>query len=419
MDKIRVTGGSRLVGRVEASGAKNAALPQMAASLLTDEVLTLENIPYVRDILTMRKLLVDMGVRAQVEESGLGSFDAADLRSYEAPYDLVKTMRASVLTLGPLLARVGRARVSLPGGCAIGSRPVNLHLTGLEKMGADCEILHGYINATTRGLRGAHIVLDTITVTGTENLLMAATLAKGETVLENAAREPEIGDLADLLRKMGAKIEGDRTGTIRVQGVSRLTGCRHRVIPDRIEAGTYAIAAAITRGEVEISRSEPNHLGSILEQLSRTGAEVQVLGSDMIRICGNDPIESQDMTTRPFPGFPTDMQAQYMALMTQGNGVSVITETIFENRFMHALEMKRMGADVTIEGPRCVVRGGQLLSGANVQASDLRASASLILAALVAHGETMIHRVYHLDRGYARIEQKLRSLGATMERIRS
>ena len=419
MDKIRVTGGCRLVGRVEASGAKNAALPQMAASLLTDEVLTLENIPYVRDILTMRKLLVDMGVRAQVDESGLGSLDAAELRSYEAPYDLVKTMRASVLTLGPLLARVGRARVSLPGGCAIGSRPVNLHLTGLEKMGADCEILHGYINATTRGLRGTRIVLDTSTVTGTENLLMAATLAKGETVLENAAREPEIGDLADLLRKMGAKIEGDGTGTIRVQGVSRLKGCRHRVIPDRIEAGTYAIAAAITRGEVELSRCEPNHLGSILEQLSRTGAEVEVLGSDKIRIRGTDPIESQDVTTRPFPGFPTDMQAQYMALMTQGNGVSVITETIFENRFMHALEMKRMGADVTIEGPRCVVRGGQLLSGANVQASDLRASASLILAALVAHGETMIHRVYHLDRGYARIEQKLRSLGATMERIRS
>ena len=417
MDKIRVTGGRPLSGRVEISGAKNAALPAMAASLLTAGTVELENVPYVRDVLTTRRLLGEMGVVASVSENGKATLTAAEVRSCEASYDLVKTMRASILVLGPLLGRSGRARVSLPGGCAIGARPVNLHLAGLEKMGARCDVVHGYVEAFTEGLHGAYILMDTVTVTGTENLMMAACLADGETVLDNAACEPEIEDLANLLRKMGAAIEGDGTRTVRIRGVSELRGCRHVIIPDRIEAGTFAIAAAITRGDVEIARCRPEHLTAILSALERAGAEVTA-GQGTVRIRGTDPIRSGDVTTLPYPGFPTDMQAQYMALMTQGDGAAVITETIFENRFMHALELVRMGAEIAIEGRRAVVKGGRPLTGATVLASDLRASASLILAGLVARGITVVDRVYHLDRGYYHIEEKLARLGAGIERLR-
>jgi UDP-N-acetylglucosamine 1-carboxyvinyltransferase len=417
MDKIRITGGKPLVGRVEISGAKNAALPAMAASLLTGDTLQLENIPYVRDILTTRNLLQEMGVEAAVREDGTATLRAADLRSQEATYELVKTMRASILVLGPLVGRFKKARVSLPGGCAIGARPVNLHLMGLERMGARCEIVHGYIEASTEGLHGAYILMETVTVTGTENLMMAATLADGETILDNAACEPEVINLADLLRGMGAQIEGDGTRTIRIRGVRKLRGCRHRIIPDRIEAGTFAIASAITHGDVEIANCEPRQLTAVLTQLSQTGTEV-VIGSKSFRVRGHDRIISKNVTTYPYPAFPTDMQAQYMALMTQGDGSAVITETIFENRFLHAQEMIRMGADITVDGRQAVVKGGRPLTGARVLASDLRASASLILAALVARGETWIDRVYHLDRGYYRIEEKLARLGADIERVK-
>ncbi len=417
MDKIRVVGGKPLVGTVAVSGAKNAALPEMVASLLTAETVELDNLPYVRDILTARRLLSEMGVQSEVREDGTARLNAAEVASQEAPYELVKTMRASILVLGPLVARFGRARVSLPGGCAIGARPVNLHLMGLEKMGARCEVVHGFVEATATRLKGAQILMDTVTVTGTENLMMAACLAEGETVLDNAACEPEVGDLASMLRGMGANIQGDGTRTIRINGVNELHGCRHRVIPDRIEAGTFAVAAAITCGEVEIAGCRPDHMIAILTQLSRAGAEVEI-GNDSIRVRGQSPIRSLDVTTHPYPAFPTDMQAQYMALMTQGDGTSVITETIFENRFMHALEMIRMGADITIDGRRAVVKGSKPLTGAKVLASDLRASASLILAGLVASGETLIDRVYHLDRGYHRIEEKLAGLGAVIERTR-
>src|SRR5262245_9589482 len=417
MDKIRVSGGAVLSGRVEISGAKNAALPEMAACLLTSEPVYLENVPYVRDILTTRRLLAEMGVEAEVQEDGLATLVAANPNSYEAPYELVKTMRASILVLGPLLGRFGHARVSLPGGCAIGARPVNIHLMGLERMGAHCDIVHGYVEASAQGLHGAYILMDTVTVTGTENLLMAACLSRGETVLDNAACEPEIQDLAGLLRSMGARIEGDGTRTIRIQGVETLHGSRHRVIPDRIEAGTFAAAAAITRGTIEVARCRPDHLTAILEQLGRTGTNITIVGEDCIQVRGSDVIHSRDLITQPYPGFATDMQAQYMALMTQGDGAALITETIFENRFMHALELIRMGADITIDGGQAMVRGGRSLTGANVQASDLRASASLIVAGLVAQGDTIVDRVYHLDRGYYRIEEKLSRLGARIERI--
>ncbi|MBP1625023.1 MAG: UDP-N-acetylglucosamine 1-carboxyvinyltransferase [Acidobacteria bacterium] len=416
MDKIRIIGGKPLVGRVEISGAKNAALPAMAASLLTGDTIQLENIPYVRDILTTRTLLQEMGVEAEVRQDGTATLKAAELHSHEAPYELVKTMRAAILVLGPLVGRFKKARVSLPGGCAIGARPVNLHLMGLERMGAKCDVVHGYIEASTEGLHGAYILMETVTVTGTENLMMAATLAEGETVLDNAACEPEVSNLADLLRSMGAQIEGDGTRTIRIRGVRKLRGCRHRIIPDRIEAGTFAIASAITRGDVEIVNCEPRQLHSVLTQLSQTGAEV-VIGSKSFRVRGRDTIVSKNVTTYPYPAYPTDMQAQYMALMTQGDGSAVITETIFENRFLHAQEMIRMGADITVDGRQAVVKGGRPLTGAHVLASDLRASASLVLAGLVAQGETWIERVYHLDRGYYRIEEKLARLGADIERV--
>jgi len=418
MDKMRVTGGKPLQGGVRISGAKNAALPAMAAALLTPETVELENVPRVQDILTARRLLVEMGVESEISQGGTARLSARGPVSAEAPYELVKTMRASILVLGPLLARFGRARVSLPGGCAIGARPVNLHLRGLETMGAACDIVHGYIEARCDRLAGARFLMDTVTVTGTENLMMAACLARGETVLDNAACEPEVVDLACLLREMGARVDGDGTRTIRIQGVDALHGCGHAIIPDRVEAGTFAVAAAITRGNVEISGCRPDHLGALLTQLERTGAGIETSGIDTVRVRGKDPIRSCDVTTLPYPGFPTDMQAQYSSLMTQAQGTAVITETIFENRFMHAQELVRMGADVTIDGRRAVVKGGKPLTGARVLASDLRASASLILAGLVARGETIVDRVYHLDRGYDRLEIKLAGLGADIERIR-
>jgi UDP-N-acetylglucosamine 1-carboxyvinyltransferase len=417
MDKIRVVGGRPLSGTVQVSGAKNAALPAMAASLLTTDAVQLENVPNVRDIHTTRRLLREMGCVAEVREDGTADLESAAVRSCEAPYELVKTMRASILVLGPLLGRFGNARVSLPGGCAIGARPVNLHIMGLEAMGAQCEVVHGYVEASAKRLHGAHILMDTVTVTGTENLMMAATLAEGETILENAACEPEVSDLADMLRSMGANIEGDGSRTVRIRGVQKLHGCRHRIIPDRIEAGTFAVAAAITRGDVEIASCHPGHLTAVLDQLSRTGVEVSA-GEDRMRVSCDGPIMSKNVTTYPYPAFPTDMQAQYMALMTQGDGDSIITETIFENRFMHALELIRMGAEISVEGRQALVKGNGPLSGARVLASDLRASASLILAALVARGETWVDRVYHLDRGYHGIEEKLAKLGAEIERVR-
>ncbi len=404
-------------GSVRISGAKNAALPAMAASLLTSSTVELENVPCVRDVLTTRTLLQEMGAEAEIREDGAAVLKSSGIRSCEAPYKLVKTMRASILVLGPLLGRYGRARVSLPGGCAIGSRPVNLHIMGLEAMGAKCEIVHGYIEATAERLRGAHILMDTVTVTGTENLMMAAALADGETILENAACEPEISDLADMLRDMGADISGDGSGTVHIRGVASLSGCRHRIIPDRIEAGTFALAGAITGGDVEIENCEPGHLTAVLEQLRSNGVKISE-GEGTVRVRCDGPIRSKNVTTSPYPDFPTDMQAQYMALMTQGDGDAIITETIFENRFMHAQELIRMGAEISVEGRRALVKGPCPLSGARVLASDLRASASLVLAALVAGGETWIDRVYHLDRGYHKIEEKLAKLGAEIERVR-
>ncbi len=419
MDKFVIRGGNPLVGSVRISGAKNAALPCMAAALLSQEPVVLENIPDVRDIQTMRRLLVDMGGEVEL---GYGrahhrtTIQCRQLIRPEAGYELVKTMRASTLVLGPLVARVGRARVSLPGGCAIGARPIDLHIKALEHLGATITTEHGYVEAQADKLVGGHIVWDRITVTGTEELMMAATLADGETIMENCAREPEISDLAALLTKMGAKIQGAGTATIRIQGVSRLGGARHRIIPDRIEAGTFIIAGALTGGDLVVGNCEPKHIGALLQKLGECGAAVQI-GQDTVRVMSNGELKAADINTEEYPGFPTDMQAQFMALATQADGTSVVTENIFENRFMHALEMVRMGANIKIEGRRAVVRGKTPLSAAAVLASDLRASASLVLAALVADGETIIDRVYHIDRGYERIEEKLRGVGAQMKRI--
>jgi UDP-N-acetylglucosamine 1-carboxyvinyltransferase len=419
MDKFVIRGGNPLVGTVRVSGAKNAALPAMAAALLTEEPVILENIPQVRDIETERKLLAAMGAEVEL---GYGraqhrtTICCRDVTNAEASYELVKTMRASTLVLGPLLARMSEARVSLPGGCAIGARPIDLHLKGLEKLGAHITQEHGYIEARAQRLKGARIVFERITVTGTEDLLMAATLAEGETVLENCAREPEVAALAALLNKMGAQIDGAGTHMIRVQGVEKLHGARHRIIPDRIEAGTFIVAAALTGGDMLVSNCEPGHLDALLQKLEECGVQVSTNG-DSVRVISNGPLKSADVTTEEYPGFPTDMQAQYMALATQADGASIITENIFENRFMHAQELVRMGANVKVEGNRAVVRGPAPLSAAAVQASDLRASASLVLAALVADGETIIDRVYHIDRGYERIEEKLRGAGAQIRRI--
>jgi UDP-N-acetylglucosamine 1-carboxyvinyltransferase len=421
MDKLVIRGGNPLLGTIRISGAKNAALPAMAAALLTSETVVLENIPQVRDIETERRLLAAMGAEVEL---GYGraqhrtTICAAGLSSNpEASYELVKTMRASSLVLGPLVARVGFARVSIPGGCAIGARPIDLHLKGLEKLGATIVQQHGYIEARADRLKGAHYAFDKITVTGTEDILMAAVLAEGETVLENCAREPEVVDLAALLVKMGACIEGAGTSTIRVRGVAQLHGARHRIIPDRIEAATFLIAGALTGGDLMLTDCDPSHLASLIAKLEEVGVKVKV-GEGCVRVMGDaSPLQGADISTEEYPGFPTDVQAQYMALMTQAAGTSIITENIFENRFMHALELCRMGANIKIEGNRAVVRGPSTLSGAAVQASDLRASASLVLAALVAQDETIIDRVYHIDRGYERIEEKLRSVGAQVKRI--
>ena len=419
MDKLVIRGGNPLLGTIRVSGAKNAALPAMAAAILTEEPLILENIPQVRDIETTRKLLAAMGAEVEL---GYGraqhrtTICCRNLASPEASYELVKTMRASTLVLGPLVARCGNARVSLPGGCAIGARPIDLHIKGLESLGAKITQAHGYVEASADRLRGGEVVFDKITVTGTEDLLMAATLADGETVMTNCAREPEVADLADLLNKMGANIEGAGTSTIRVRGVDRLHGAKHRIIPDRIEAATFLIAGALTGGDLNVSGCDPRHIKSILQKLTEAGAKTAT-GSDSVRVMGEGNLRASDMSTEEYPGFPTDVQAQYMALATQAEGASVITENIFENRFMHAQELVRMGANIKIEGSRAVVRGKTPLSAAAVLASDLRASASLVLAALVADGETIIDRVYHIDRGYERIEEKLRNVGAQIRRI--
>ena len=419
MDKLVIRGGNPLLGTVRISGAKNAALPCMAAALLTEEPVILENIPQVRDIETTRKLLAAMGAEVEL---GYGrahhrtTICAKTLGTPEASYELVKTMRASTLVLGPLVARCGRARVSLPGGCAIGARPIDLHIKGLERLGATITQEHGYIEARTERLKGAEIVFDKITVTGTEDLLMAAALAEGETVMQNCAREPEVADLAALLNAMGARIEGAGTPTICVKGVSRLHGARHRIIPDRIEAGTFIVAGALSGGDVNVTGCEPHHLTAVLQKLAETGVKTAAK-PDSVRVMGDHPLKAADMNTEEYPGFPTDMQAQYMALATQAEGTSIVVENIFENRFMHAQELVRMGANVKIEGRRAIVRGKTPLSAAAVLASDLRASASLVLAALVADGETIIDRVYHIDRGYENIEEKLKGVGAEIRRV--
>ncbi|MEZ5663914.1 MAG: UDP-N-acetylglucosamine 1-carboxyvinyltransferase [Burkholderiaceae bacterium] len=422
MDKLRINGGRPLRGEVEISGAKNAALPELCATLLTEEAVTLTNVPRLRDIATMRNLLDHMGVRTETHgERGGMSFDASGAIQPEAPYELVKTMRASVLVLGPLLARFGHARVSLPGGCAIGARPVDQHIKGLQAMGAEISVEHGYMVARLpQGrdrLKGARIATDMVTVTGTENFLMAASLADGETVLENAAQEPEIPDLAEMLIAMGAKIEGHGTSRIHVQGVDRLHGCSHQVVADRIEAGTFLCAVAATGGEVVLRHARGDHLEAVIDKLRDAGATVEA-GEGFLRVRSEGRLKAQSFRTTEYPGFPTDMQAQFMALNCIAQGTSTVTETIFENRFMHVSELMRLGAKIQIDGKVAIVEGVERLSGATVMATDLRASASLVIAGLVAEGETVVDRIYHLDRGYDQMEAKLRALGAQIERIK-
>ena len=417
MDKFVIKGGVPLRGNIETGGAKNSALPALAATLLTDRPVVLRRIPRVRDVRTMQRLLVDIGASTEVDGECV-RIQVGQIRSPEAPYELVKTMRASSLVIGPLVARAGHARVSLPGGCAIGARPINLHLAGLEQLGAQIQQSHGYIEATApQGLRGATIRFARVTVTGTEDLMMAAVLARGETVIENAAREPEVTDLAALLVKMGAKIDGAGTSTIRVQGVERLEGAEHAIIADRIEAGTFLVAGAITAGDLTVTGCAPGHNAALIAKLQEAGAEVTEIDGTTLRVRSGSGLKSADVNTTEYPGFPTDLQAQYMALMTQAEGIAIITETIFENRFMHAQEMARMGANIRLEGNQAIVAGRKELTGAGVIASDLRASASLVLAALVARGETVIDRVYHIDRGYEKIEGKLAAVGAQIRRI--
>jgi len=435
MDQLRIRGGRRLSGEVVISGAKNAALPEMCAALLTAEPVWLTNVPRLHDVRTMRRLLEHMGVRTHTHgERGGMDFDASGAIDPQAPYELVKTMRASVLTLGPLVARLGHARVSLPGGCAIGSRPVDQHIKGLQAMGAAIEVEHGYIVARTSGrLKGARITTDMVTVTGTENLLMAACLAEGETVLENAAQEPEVVDLAHMLIKMGARIEGHGTRRIRVQGVERLSGCTHEVVADRIEAGTFLCAVAAAGGQALLRHACAHHLDAVIEKLRDAGAQVQALDAGAAADCegglqthairiaspGAAQLKAQDLRTAEYPGFPTDMQAQFMALNAVAQGASVVTETIFENRFMHVNELLRLGAHIRVDARSAMIEGVPLLTGATVMATDLRASAGLVIAALVAEGETVVDRIYHLDRGYDQMEEKLRGIGADIERISS
>ncbi len=415
MKTIVIKGGKKLKGEVAISGAKNAALPIIAAGLLCEGVHRITNVPDLADVKTLGKILQNMGVAFKMQDHAVG-LDATALNTPEAPYDLVRTMRASVLVLGPLVARMGRARVSLPGGCAIGARPINLHLMGLEKMGADISIEHGYVVAKARRLHGAHIYFDTVTVTGTENIMMAASLAKGETVIENAAREPEVVDLAAALIQMGASIDGAGSDIIRIRGVERLRPMNYSVMPDRIETGTFVMAAAITGGSVTIKNCVPEHLDAVVTKVSETGAEITA-GNGTIHVTGQRKIRPVNIKTLPYPGFPTDMQAQFMSLMSLAEGTSVINETIFENRFTHVAELRRMGADIHEEGRSAVVKGVPKLSAAPVMATDLRASASLIIAGLAAEGETVISRIYHLDRGYERIEEKLSGLGADIKRV--
>ncbi|MBA3696246.1 MAG: UDP-N-acetylglucosamine 1-carboxyvinyltransferase [Methylotenera sp.] len=420
MDKLVIQGGNRLYGEITISGAKNAALPILCASLLTETPLNLSSVAALKDIDTTIKLLDIMGVKI-TRNADKVSLDASDVTSFEATYEMVKTMRASILVLGPLLARFGTARVSLPGGCAIGSRPVDLHIKGLQAMGAAIHITHGYIQASTlhlpnRRLQGARYYMDLVTVTGTENLMMAASLAQGTTILENAAKEPEVVDLADCLIKMGAKIRGAGTDVITVEGVERLSGTDHNIVCDRIEAGTYMVAAAMTGGEVKLLNVQAHLLDAVIEKLRDAGAIVTV-DTETITVKGDGQLKAVNIRTAPHPAFPTDMQAQFMALNTVASGVSKVTETIFENRFMHVQEMQRLGADISIDGNTALVKGVEFLDGATVMATDLRASASLVLAGLVARGETVIERIYHLDRGYENLEAKLNALGANVKRL--
>jgi UDP-N-acetylglucosamine 1-carboxyvinyltransferase len=418
MDKFVIRGGNPLVGTIHVSGAKNSALPCMAAAILTEDEVTLENMPQVRDIETERRLLASMG--AEVQQGDAPSSTVISCRRLSDPvarYEIVKTMRASSLVLGPLIARAGVARVAMPGGCAIGGRPIDLHIRGLEKMGAKITQEHGYLEARVEQLHGAHLVFDKITVTGTEDLLMAAVMAEGESVMENCAREPEVADLAALLIAMGAQIEGAGTSTIHVQGVSRLHGTRYRINPDRIEAGTFLIAGAITGGDLTVADCNPEHLGALIAKLQEAGVRVDILGHDSVRVRVEGQLRAANISTEEYPGFPTDMQAQYMALATQAEGISVIEENIFENRFMHVQELVRMGANIKVEGRTATVRGPAKLSAAAVMCSDLRASASLVLAALIADGESILDRVYHMDRGYERIEEKLAGVGAQIRRM--
>ena len=416
MDKLIITGGKPLNGEVEISGAKNAALPILAATLLAESPVTLSNVPHLHDVTTMMELLGRMGVKIKLTNNMEVEVNAADITSCEAPYELVKTMRASILVLGPLLARFGEAIVSLPGGCAIGSRPVNIHIKGLQALGADISVESGYIKAKASRLKGATIYMDMVTVTGTENLMMAAALAEGQTVLENAAKEPEILDLANCLNTMGAKIRGAGTETIIIEGVERLSGGEHRVLPDRIETGTYLVAGAITGGKVKTINTQPDLSDSVLAKLSQAGAEIKT-GEDWIELDmkGKRPV-AVDISTAPHPAFPTDMQAQFMAMNCIADGVAVVNENIFENRFMHVQELQRMGADIRVESHTAFVTGVEKLAGAPVMATDLRASASLVLAALAAEGETDVERIYHIDRGYEQIEQKLSMIGASIQR---
>ncbi len=417
MDNILICGGTALQGSIEASGAKNAALPLLAASLLTEEPLCLSRLPHLHDVTTMMSLLVHLGTDITVLDEDCVRIQAKHLRCDDAPYELVKTMRASSMVLGPILARMGSARVSLPGGCAIGARPIDLHVKGLQAMGAKISIDHGYIQADApKGLHGAHLLLDKVTVTGTENLMMAACLAKGETLIENAAREPEVVALADALRQMGAMIEGDGSSLIKIQGVSSLHGASFSVIPDRIETATYLAAGLMTQGDVTVKRTDPSMLEVFLQKLRTAGADVST-GDDWIRCRWQGRLQAVDIQTTPHPGFPTDLQAQFMALMCLAEGTSVIGETVFENRFMHVQELQRMGAKIRLDGHLAIVTGVASLSSANVMATDLRASASLVIAGLAVQGQTEISRIYHIDRGYERIEEKLRQLGAELERV--
>jgi len=418
MDKFVIEGGERLTGNVKISGSKNAALPILAATLLQKGVYEIENVPKLKDINTMSKLLTVLGAKVQWTKEGVLQVDTTGVENYVAPYELVKQMRASVLVLGSLTGGLKRAVVSYPGGCAIGERPINLHIQGLQALGCDVTIKEGYVDVNAKKLKGTRIRFDTTTVGGTENIMMAAVLAKGETIIENAAREPEVVDLARMLKKMGAKIEGEGTEIIKIKGVDELTSCKYRVIPDRIETGTFLIACGITRGNILIEGCNPGHIKALLDKLKEAGMDIVEDGDTIKASMTKKRASAVDIKTAPYPGFPTDMQAQIMALMTVSRGVSAITETIFENRMMHAAELRRMGADIKVIGNTAIVRGVKMLSGAKVMATDLRASASLILAGLTAYGKTEISRIYHLDRGYEAIEEKLKKLGAKIERVK-